>query len=89
MENILRNKMKEVNDNAWKIRFGTSEVQFKDVADNILGVINWANEYITNALKPNPCASMAWAGVSLLLPVSQLEDVSVTRLSYASFLFID
>ncbi|ETR98546.1 ankyrin, partial [Trichoderma reesei RUT C-30] len=72
MENILRNKMKEVNDNAWKIRFGTSEVQFKDVADNILGVINWANEYITNALKPNPCASMAWAGVSLLLPAASL-----------------
>ncbi|OTA04302.1 hypothetical protein A9Z42_0048720 [Trichoderma parareesei] len=69
MEYILQIKMKEVNDNAWKIRFGTSEIQFKDVADNILGVVNWANEYITSALKPNPCASMAWAGVSLLLPL--------------------
>ncbi|KAL7809038.1 ankyrin repeat-containing domain protein [Trichoderma gracile] len=69
MEKILQEKMKEVNNNAWRIRFGSSETQFKDMANNVLGVVNWANEYITDALRPNPYASMAWAGVSLLLPL--------------------
>ncbi|KAH0490059.1 hypothetical protein TgHK011_001544 [Trichoderma gracile] len=69
MEKVLQEKMKEVNDNAWRIRFGSSETQFKDMANNVLGVVNWANEYITDALRLNPCASMAWAGVSLLLPL--------------------
>ncbi|PNP46217.1 hypothetical protein TGAMA5MH_02252 [Trichoderma gamsii] len=65
MDIVLRDKMNEVNDNSWEIRFGSSEVQAKDLAQPFLGVINWANEYITGALTPNPCASMAWAGLFL------------------------
>lgn len=80
MDIILRNKMDEVNQNSWKLRFGSSEVQMKDLAQPILSVVNWANDFITGALTPNPCASMAWAGVSLLLPVSGLGDISYARL---------
>ncbi|KAL7926925.1 ankyrin repeat-containing domain protein [Trichoderma austrokoningii] len=69
MDIILRSKMDEVNQNTWKLRFGSSEVQVKDLAQPILSVINWANTYINGALTPNLCASMAWAGVSLLLPL--------------------
>lgn len=80
MDIVLRNKMDEVNQNTWKLRFGSSDVQVKDFAQPILGVVSWANEYIAGALTPNPCASMAWAGVSLLLPVSGLGDISYARL---------
>ncbi|KAL7801237.1 hypothetical protein V8C44DRAFT_353803 [Trichoderma aethiopicum] len=69
MHTVLRQKMDEVNRNTWKIRFGSSEIQVKDLAETLLGTINWANEYITGVLRPNPYASMAWAGVSLLLPL--------------------
>lgn len=69
MDIVLRNKMDEVNQNSWKLRFGSSEVQVKNLAQSILSVVNWTNEYITVALTPNPCASMAWTGISLLLPL--------------------
>ncbi|KAL7960365.1 hypothetical protein V8C34DRAFT_276955 [Trichoderma compactum] len=69
MDAILRSKMDENNRDAWKIKFGGSEVQVKDLVQPVLGVVNWANEYITGALKPNPYASIAWAGVSLILPL--------------------
>lgn len=80
MDIVLRSKMDEVNQNSWKLRFGSSEVQVKDLAQPILGVVNWANEYMSGALTPNPCASMAWAGISLLLPVSGLGHISHARL---------
>ncbi|KAK4085199.1 uncharacterized protein Triagg1_189 [Trichoderma aggressivum f. europaeum] len=69
MDAILRSKMDENNRDAWKIKFGGSEVQVKNLVQPVLGVVNWANEYITGALKPNPYASIAWVGVSLILPL--------------------
>lgn len=80
MNTILRQKMEEVNRNTWKIRFGSSELQIQDLAKPILGIVNWTNEYITGVLRPNPYASMAWAGVSLLLPVSRLLDIPIADL---------
>lgn len=71
MDIILRRKMDEINRDTWKLRFGSSEVQVKDLAQPVLGVVNWANDYVTSALSTNPYASIAWAGVSLILPVSQ------------------
>jgi hypothetical protein len=70
METILRRKMDEVNRDAWKLKFGsTSEVQVKDLVQPVLDVVAWANKFITGALSTNPSASMAWAGVSLILPL--------------------
>ncbi|KAL7931996.1 ankyrin repeat-containing domain protein [Trichoderma chlorosporum] len=69
MDKILRSKMDEVNQDSWKIRFRSSEVHTEDIVQPILSIIRWANEYISSALSSNPYASMAWAGVSLLLPV--------------------
>ena len=54
----------------------------------VVGTIRWANDYISNALSANPYASLAWAGVSLLLPVSSFDlEVfirSVPPLSHSS-----
>lgn len=70
METILRRKMDEVNRDAWKLKFGSSETQVKDLVQPVLGVVNWANNYIAGAVSASPYASMAWAGVSVILPVS-------------------
>jgi hypothetical protein len=80
MDAILRDKMDEVKKNSWKLRFGSSETQVKDLVQPVLAVINWANDYIAGVLASNPCASMAWAGVSLLLPVNELRNISSTEL---------
>lgn len=81
MRTILQTKMEEVNRESWRLKFGSSEVQVKDLVQPILGVVDWANEYITGAVTANPCASLAWSGVSLLLPVGYQyppkPDVSV------------
>ncbi|KAK3317580.1 ankyrin repeat-containing domain protein [Cercophora scortea] len=69
METILKYKMDEINRDTWKLKYGSNEVQVKDLVEPVLGVVDWANEYITGALEANPYASMAWAGISLLLPL--------------------
>lgn len=73
MNTILQLKMQEINRDTWKLKFGSSEVQVKDLVQPVLGVVNWANEYVTAAVKTNPSASIAWGGVSLLLPVSKMK----------------
>ena len=70
MQTILQRKMDEVNRKAWKLHFGRSEVQVKELVEPVLGVVDWANKYITDATSANASASLAWGGVSLLLPVS-------------------
>ncbi|KAL8285848.1 hypothetical protein RB597_002768 [Gaeumannomyces tritici] len=69
MAAILKYKMDEVNRDVWKLKFGSSEVQVKEVVGPVLSIVNSANEYITDATSSNPYLSIAWAGVSLLLPL--------------------
>ena len=69
MDMVLQRKMDVINSEAWKLRFGSTEVQVKDLVQPVLGIISRVNGYVSDALAPNPSASMAWAGVSLLLPV--------------------
>ncbi|KAG7291992.1 hypothetical protein NEMBOFW57_002022 [Staphylotrichum longicolle] len=61
--------MDEVNSKAWKLRFGSTEVLVKDSLQPVLGIISRVNDYVACTLGPTPSASMAWAGISLLLPV--------------------
>lgn len=70
MDVILRNKMDEVTQNAWKLKFGGAEIQMRDLLPPILAIVSHANDYIATSLNTNMYASIAWAGVSLLLPVS-------------------
>lgn len=66
---ILRRKMDEIDRETWKLRFGGTEVQVKDLAQPIAGIISRVNEYISGAVASNPYAATAWTGVTLLLPV--------------------
>jgi hypothetical protein len=70
MKIILEEKVEEVKKNMWKLQFGASEVPVKDLVQPVVGIIDWANQYINAAVSSNPYASLAWAGVGLLLPVS-------------------
>lgn len=70
MDTILTRKMEQVNRDSWKLKFGSSEILVKDVVKPILGVVSWANDFISKAVSANPSASLALGGVSLLLPVS-------------------
>lgn len=77
MQFVLQRKIEEVNRDAWKLKFGSStEIGVKEMIEPALGVIKWANNYITQALSGSPQASMAWAGISLFLPVRTIERSS-------------
>jgi hypothetical protein len=70
MRTILEIKMADVNKNTTKLKLGSSEVAVKDIARLLLNVVNSANSFISQAVSASPPASIAWAGVSFLLPVS-------------------
>jgi hypothetical protein len=73
MNIILKAKVDEVNKNVWKLKFGGKDVPVKDLMQPVAGTIDWANDYTSDALSANPYESLAWAGVSLLLPVSSFD----------------
>ncbi|KAI0100295.1 ankyrin repeat-containing domain protein [Nemania sp. FL0031] len=69
MHAILDRKVQEVKQDIWKLKFQSTEVQIRDLSEPVLGAISWANEYVAQAVSTNPYASIAWVGVSLLLPL--------------------
>ncbi|KAL7953822.1 hypothetical protein V8C34DRAFT_317812 [Trichoderma compactum] len=66
---ILQSKMNEVNKNTTKLKLGSTEIRVRDVAQQVLNVVGAANNYISQAVSANPSASIAWAGVSFVLPL--------------------
>jgi hypothetical protein len=70
MQAILQNKMDEVNRNKSKLELGNFQTQARDAMQLILNIVNSANDYIGNAASANSYTSIAWTGVSFLLPVS-------------------
>jgi hypothetical protein len=70
MEALLEDKLAQVKSEVWKLKFGDKVVPVQDLAALVVGIINWAEQYVNAAVSANPYASIAWAGVSLLLPVS-------------------
>lgn len=74
MQTILKYQMDEVNSNTWNLKFRSTEVEVRDLVQPILGAVNLVNRYITDATSVSPCASLAWAGISLLLPVSRIAN---------------
>ncbi|KAI1428724.1 ankyrin repeat-containing domain protein [Xylaria sp. FL1777] len=69
MEAILQRKMDEVNRDIWKLKFGSSDVQVRELVQPILSVVNQTNNFINAAVSANPYASLAWTGISILLPL--------------------
>ncbi|KAF0324955.1 hypothetical protein GQ607_007848 [Colletotrichum asianum] len=69
MNTVLTRKMEQVNRDAWKLKFRSSEVLVKELVKPVLGVVSWANGFISKAVSANPSASIAWIGISLLLPL--------------------
>lgn len=55
------------------------EIVLQDVVSNVVGAVEWAEDYVKDAVKALPYASMVWAGVSLVLPL--LKNPSVAEAS--------
>ncbi|KAF5593388.1 ankyrin repeat [Fusarium subglutinans] len=68
---VVQTQMDQVKRDTLKLRFGNFEVEAQEVVKSVLAVVNWSKDYVSKALSSNPTASIAWGGVTLLLPVSQ------------------
>jgi hypothetical protein len=70
MAALLEKKTAEAKKNTWKLIYGTdNEVLLRDLAGTVVNIIKDAENFVDGAVSANPYASIAWAGVSLLLPV--------------------
>lgn len=76
MEIVLKTKMEKVKREAWKLQFGNSEIQISSLLPIFSSIASKANDYISKALAVNPPASLAWGGISVLLPVSCICDMT-------------
>jgi len=70
MATLVEKKVAEAKKNAWKLKYGENQVLMNGLAAPIVNLINDAEKFVDGAVSSNPYASIAWAGVSLLLPVS-------------------
>ncbi|KAM0522461.1 hypothetical protein ACHAPE_002051 [Trichoderma viride] len=69
MELVLKSKMDKVKRDAWRLQFGDSEIQIAAILPIFASIASKANAYISTALTANPPASLAWGGISALLPL--------------------
>ncbi|UKZ92911.1 uncharacterized protein TrAFT101_007843 [Trichoderma asperellum] len=92
MEIVLRNKMEKIKRDAWRLKFGNSDIQFSAVLPIFSSIASRANEHISNALTVNPPASLAWGGISVLLPLllnlSEQDKSLAKGLDYISTLIV-
>ena len=70
MKALLEEKVEELKSEQWKIKFGENQFAVRDMVGPVVGFIDWAKDFIGTAADASPYSSIAWAGVSLLLPVS-------------------
>jgi len=71
MRAILERKVTQAKENEWRLKwFKGKETLVKDLAAPAVSILKWVDEYIGPTISANPYASIAWAGVSVLFPVS-------------------
>ncbi|EWG38290.1 hypothetical protein FVEG_01548 [Fusarium verticillioides 7600] len=69
MSKVVETQMDQVKRDTLKLRFGNFEMEAQEVVKSVLAVVNWSKDYVSKALSSNPTASIAWGGVTLLLPL--------------------
>jgi hypothetical protein len=64
------------------------EIVLQDIVTNVAGAVEWAEDYVKNAVKDLPYASVVMAGVSLLLPLlknpTAVEAANQNGLTYVT-----
>ena len=71
MASLLGKKIAGAKKNAWKLKYDTDhEVLLRDLAGPVINIIKEAQKFVDIVGSADPYASIAWAGISLLLPVS-------------------
>jgi hypothetical protein len=70
MQDVLQRKIDDVKSKEWKLKFKGHELAVKQLVEPVTSTIEWAQDYVGQALEASVYGSLAWSGVCLLLPVS-------------------
>lgn len=74
MKSVIDRKLKEYEDGKLMIK----GMAVKDMMKPVVGIVKWADTYVSSAISANPVASIAWAGVTVFLPVSTVGPFVIT-----------
>ena len=74
MSALVDKKLEAMNKKQWRVRMCSRSVQIREQVDRIVKVVLVAKDFISSAASMDPLhAGLPWAGVCMLLPVSDLE----------------
>ncbi|KAK4697268.1 hypothetical protein P7C71_g791, partial [Lecanoromycetidae sp. Uapishka_2] len=66
---LVQKTLKKVDDARWKFQVGERTVVIKAQIDRIVKAVLFAKDFVSSAAGTDPHAALAWAGVSVLLPL--------------------
>jgi hypothetical protein len=76
---LIGKKIAGAKKNAWKLKYDTGhEVLLRDLVGPVINIIKEAQKFVDIVVSADPYASIAWAGISLLLPVSLIIRYWIT-----------
>ena len=81
LEKLVDVKRQAVEEARRKLTIGNETYIVKEKVDKIVSAIIFAKDFITAAASLEPHAALAWAGISVLLPVSLVNNYTVLALS--------
>jgi hypothetical protein len=74
MSALVDKKLEVMNNRQWRIKVCGRSVEVREQVDRIVKIVLVAKDFISSAATIDPLhAGLPWAGVCLLLPVSDLN----------------
>ena len=69
VSDLIAKKLKVIEDTRWRLQLGEETVELKTQVNKVVKTVIWAQGFVSSAVSADPHAALAWAGVSLLLPL--------------------
>ena len=69
---LVSKKLQVMENSRWKLRFRNETIEIRAQAERIVKTVVFAKDFVSSAASSEPHAALAWAGVSLFLPVGTL-----------------
>ncbi|PYH44153.1 uncharacterized protein BP01DRAFT_424449 [Aspergillus saccharolyticus JOP 1030-1] len=69
MKSIIELGLKHVEDRKFRVTLLGHEISIQDELDRVGGAVEWAQDYVKDAIKDVPYAPAVMAGISLILPL--------------------
>lgn len=70
LSRLIDHNLKLIDGQHWKVRVGDLTVEVRTALNNVARAAQYAQSFVSTVASGEPYAAMAWAGVSLFLPVS-------------------